>query len=371
MEILAPAPPPHGDARGASILWRLAACGLALGAALGPPAAPARAAEPAREALIVGNGSYANLPPLPGCAAAVAPMAAAFRAMGFNVIERRNTGRGELDAAIATFAQRVHAAPGGAAVVYFCGYAVDFGGRTFLLPTSAAIGNDFDVLTQGMIAKSVQDAVAHGSPRAGLVLIDAVPRAESPRPAFGGAAEHAAGLSQALLAAVGPAGREGPAPIAAAAEGNLTPPGPQVAPLLEALQRRLGEAAGVELAAVSPGPAEVSLAPPPPPIAATPAPTPAPAVTPAPDAPPAPVAAAPSVPPAPRIEMPDEDRMTDADRRRVQLALATLGYYGGRIDARFGPETRAGIRRYQHEIGAEMTGVITSEQASRLVSAVR
>ena len=63
--------------------------------------------------------------------------------------------------------------------------------------------------------------------------------------------------------------------------------------------------------------------------------------------------------------------MTDADRRRIQLALAALGYYSGRIDARFGPETRAGIRRYQYEIGAEMTGVITGEQASRLVSTMR
>ena len=103
--------------------------------------------------------------------------------------------------------------------------------------------------------------------------------------------------------------------------------------------------------------------------ACAPAPAPAP-----PAASPPVVAVAPSQPPpppAPRIEMPGEDQMTDADRRRIQLALAALGYYSGRIDARFGPETRAGIRRYQYEIGAEMTGVITGEQASRLVSTMR
>jgi peptidoglycan hydrolase-like protein with peptidoglycan-binding domain len=60
--------------------------------------------------------------------------------------------------------------------------------------------------------------------------------------------------------------------------------------------------------------------------------------------------------------------MSLADRRRVQAALAVLGYYDGRVDGQFGQETRAAIRRFQHEIGAEMTGRLTSEQASRLVA---
>lgn len=57
---------------------------------------------------------------------------------------------------------------------------------------------------------------------------------------------------------------------------------------------------------------------------------------------------------------------TDADRRRVQAALAHLGYYGGRVDGVFGPESLAATRRYQHELGAEMTGRLTIEQFRRL-----
>ena len=53
------------------------------------------------------------------------------------------------------------------------------------------------------------------------------------------------------------------------------------------------------------------------------------------------------------------------------LVLATLGYYSGRIDATFGPETRAAIRRYQFEIKAEMTGRLSAEQATKLVNSVR
>ena len=33
----------------------------------------------------------------------------------------------------------------------------------------------------------------------------------------------------------------------------------------------------------------------------------------------------------------------------------------------FGPDTRAAIRRYQHELGADMTGRLTAAQATRLV----
>ena len=42
-----------------------------------------------------------------------------------------------------------------------------------------------------------------------------------------------------------------------------------------------------------------------------------------------------------------------------------------RIDATFGPETRAAIRRYQFEIKADMTGTLTAEQATKLVNSVR
>ena len=63
--------------------------------------------------------------------------------------------------------------------------------------------------------------------------------------------------------------------------------------------------------------------------------------------------------------------MSDQDRRQIQLVLARMGYYSGRIDGTFGPETRAAIRRYQFEIKAEMTGVLSAEQATKLVNSVR
>jgi peptidoglycan hydrolase-like protein with peptidoglycan-binding domain len=66
--------------------------------------------------------------------------------------------------------------------------------------------------------------------------------------------------------------------------------------------------------------------------------------------------------------MPDEASMSRAERLRVQEALRQLGYYKEGIDGVFGPGTRAAIRRFQGEIGAETTGRLTAEEASRLVS---
>jgi len=60
--------------------------------------------------------------------------------------------------------------------------------------------------------------------------------------------------------------------------------------------------------------------------------------------------------------------MSAADRGQIQTALQRLGYDPGAVDGLFGPHTRAAIRRFQQAIGAEPTGVITADEASRLVS---
>jgi len=69
--------------------------------------------------------------------------------------------------------------------------------------------------------------------------------------------------------------------------------------------------------------------------------------------------------------MPDEERMSDQEKRQAQLALATIGYYSGRIDGVFGPETRAAIRRFQFELKADQTGFLNAEQATKLVNNAR
>jgi Putative peptidoglycan binding domain len=106
----------------------------------------------------------------------------------------------------------------------------------------------------------------------------------------------------------------------------------------------------------------------------TPTPTPEPTLTPTATATPTPTPGSQSAPlpappsPAKTTAMPDEAGMSRADRVRVQEMLLRLGYYKGDADGIFGPLTREAIRRFQSAIGAEMTGHLTAEEASRLVS---
>ena len=55
----------------------------------------------------------------------------------------------------------------------------------------------------------------------------------------------------------------------------------------------------------------------------------------------------------------------------MQTELKRLGYYPGQIDGVFGPDTRAAIRRFQFEIGADMTGRLAPAQSARLLARAR
>ena len=62
----------------------------------------------------------------------------------------------------------------------------------------------------------------------------------------------------------------------------------------------------------------------------------------------------------------EDSTLTAEERRAVQRSLRTLGLYDYPIDAIFGPVTRAGIRAFQDEIGAEVTGHLSPAQIDRL-----
>jgi hypothetical protein len=325
---------------------------VALGAAL-LLASPALHAAPAREALVIGNGTYSALAPLPACLLSAHAVAAALRALDFHVVEREDVSSGGADAAIGEFAAQVAAAPGAAAFIYSCGYATSFNDRPFLAPVSARIARAADVLAQGILAKSLIDVLARGGAGPSVVAFDVVPMPEAP------AALHLDALAQAslpdglgLIAASQAKPPDAPTPLAASLVANLKGPEVQVAALLNGVQQQVGANRSVTLAAFRPpvAPGYLAGAPPPPPPAPSPsATTPAPAVA------------------GPAAALPADEQLTDSDRRRVQIALVRLGYYDGRIDGVFGPDSRAAIRRYQHELGADMTGRLTAAQATRLV----
>jgi hypothetical protein len=335
---------------------RLAAARLTLG--MIALLVPLRAiATPAHEALVVGNATYTAMPGLPGCLLSAHAVAASLQNLGFNVVEREDASSGAIDAAISEFSQRLAASPGAAAVIYICTHAVSFNDRPFLLPVTASIARPADLLTQGLLAKSVLDVLVRDGAGAALLALDLTSAPGNTVIAGLGAILEAT-LPDTLSAVVASQTQphDGPTPLATSLVANLKGSEVQAGTLLAAVQQQLVSNQTTTIAALRQPTAPAYLtgapAPPPPtpPAALVPVATPAPAPTPA------------------QASLPGDDQLTEAERRRVQAALVRLGYYAGQVDGLFGPDTRAAIRRYQHELGAAMTGRLTAEQANKLVS---
>lgn len=308
-------------------------------------------AAPARLALVVGNGAYAALPPTPACARSARAVAEALRGAGYTVVEQLEATGGGFEAAMGDIGRRLVLAPGATAFVYVCSRGVGFSNRAFLLPVSANIERSSDILTQGILAKTVYDGLARGGATTAVVALDIVPPADDPKPAgFDTVALGAAMDGLAALTAVAAAPAEGTTRLSQILTATLVAGTIDNAGLVATAAEKL---AGAVAALRPPGtPGQISGA--------------APA-----DPPPTPMVSVPlktADPARPAIAMPDDARMTVEDRKLVQAALRPIGYYAGQPDGLFGPETLAAIRRFQHEIGAEMTSRLTAEQATRLVA---
>ncbi len=319
------------------------------------------------QALVIGNGGYSFLPALAACPASAKAVATALRAAAFTVTEKEDLPSGAMQAALSAFSQANAGAPQAPVLVYICGYVSEFNDRDFLLPISAAVSRASDVLAQGVLAKSALDTLWHGIQGAGVIVLDAVPTPMSGAQPLGLKNLSALPLPDevGMVAATDAAADIGPTPLASALVASLTGPTLTVGDLLGRLQAAVRPTPGAQLLVLRPParPAHLIGEPEPPP-----APARAPELPPLPAAPPsAPSAVATADLPA----APDEAHMTESDRRHVQVALAQLGYYDGRIDGVFGSDTRAAIRRYQHEVKAEMTGMLTQAETARLFAALR
>ncbi len=327
-------------------------------------------AEPLRIALVIANSQYASFPGTTRCGPAAAMARDALRGKGFEILERSNLGRGEFDTAIGLLARRMAASPPAVAALYYCGYATEFNDRSFLLPVSAALSRDHDVLTQGIVVKSIVESLRRSPDGAGLVLLDVFPIPTAPAGRIGQLAEQMPASSFAIVAANNDSAGDGTTAASLALHDELAAGDASVGSVVNGLRRRLAKGSvkaqfinatsdasltthRAEKSGDAPSTASTSAAP----FAASSSGESSPAPT---------SRAAPQQRP-----MVDEDRMSEQDRREVQTMLATLGYYSGRIDGAFGPETRAAIRRYQFEIKGELTGRLSAEQATRLVNGVR
>jgi Putative peptidoglycan binding domain/Caspase domain len=402
---------------------------------------PAARSDQLRIALVISNEEYAGLPGLERCSASAAAVRDALRGKGFRIVERGNLERGEFVSAIGALSRRIVASPPTLAVLYYCGYAQEFDGQSFLLPTSAAIARDYDVLTQGINSKSLVDSLGGAPQSTGFVLLDVfrTPNAAAPT-GLGRLIEQVTSSTFAVIGASNDGPGEGPTAASLALRDQVAEGEMNLDMFVVEMRRQLSKdtAVAAQFVPATGGPSSsgrTALRTSPPPAPATPAasiaiaPSPAPVppaasnavpVPPQPPAPPAPAAsipvpipplvapvvraasiavpaelslapavpaastAVPVPPPAPTEppvsaalpasatpqSVPEQMKLSAQDKRLIQTILADMGYYAGQVDGRFGPETRAAVRRYQFEIKADVTGRLTADQASRLLCLV-
>jgi hypothetical protein len=309
---------------------------------LGPPADAA-----AGQALVVGEASYATLPPLPGCALSAHAMAAALRRLGFSVDEQDDVSSGALYGRMDALARHMTAAPGGPVFVYLCGYAMGYNDRSFLLPVDASVAQPSDILAQGVLLRSVLNAMADPKPATGVLTVDAVPVPKATAPlSLDGLEKPALPRTLGYIAVADNAPGNIPMPLAATLVPMMKAPPLQAAALLTQTHQQLSGLNDAGLAALRLPDEGLYLAGAPPVAVPVVAPATAPAVP----------------------SLPDESAMTADQRRLVQRALSHLGYYDGKPDGIFGPDTKAAIRRWQYEEHKPMTGHLTAEESSKLAA---
>lgn len=134
-------------------------------------AGAAKAQEPNRVALVIGNSAYQHVPPLTNARRDAQSVAAALKAQGFAVDTLLEADAVQMRQALLAFSLRAQGAE--AATIYFAGHGLEQDGRQHLLPVDVDLRPTFDLsLRRAPTLEDFTRAVASAS-RLRLVMLDA------------------------------------------------------------------------------------------------------------------------------------------------------------------------------------------------------
>lgn len=124
-----------------------------------------------RVALVLGNGAYQNVAPLPNPVNDGATIAATLKNAGFDVVDsRHDLPAAETRRALREFADRARDAD--IAVVYYAGHGMEVDGTNYLIPVDAKLERDTDVYDEALSLDRVLVAIEPAK-RLRLVILDA------------------------------------------------------------------------------------------------------------------------------------------------------------------------------------------------------
>ncbi len=126
-----------------------------------------------RIALVIGNGNYQadNLPKLANPTHDAEDIAKVLRGFGFEVIQKKDLSKEEMDTAITDFGRKI--SDSDAALFYFAGHGLQLKGRNYLMPVNAKIESEARVPYESIDVNLILDEMDNGKSRANIVMLDA------------------------------------------------------------------------------------------------------------------------------------------------------------------------------------------------------
>ncbi|MGJ5178088.1 caspase family protein [Bradyrhizobium oligotrophicum] len=137
------------------------------------PVAPQQGAEP-RVALVIGNSSYQNAPPLENPDNDAHAVAKLLNSAGFEVITATDLTQNEMLKVVQDFSSRVAAhGPNAVAMVYYAGHGVQLAGENYLIPIDARIAAPSDLTTSTVRLVDLMATLDAIPSRMRIVVLDA------------------------------------------------------------------------------------------------------------------------------------------------------------------------------------------------------
>jgi uncharacterized caspase-like protein len=127
-----------------------------------------------RIALVIGNGKYVNVDPLPNPTNDVSLVSEALKGVGFKVTLLVDADRRTMDRATKAFATELDEAGRNAVgVFYFAGHGVSYEGENWLLPVGAEITQGADIEYESMSANKVLKLMEGARNATDILILDA------------------------------------------------------------------------------------------------------------------------------------------------------------------------------------------------------
>ncbi len=123
-----------------------------------------------RVALVIGNGSYRNVPALPNPSNDATDVVASLERLHFTVRKVLNGTSEDMRRALRDFAPLARRAE--IALVYYSGHGMEIGGENWLIPVDAELKEDTAAEYEAVSLRSIMPVVGTAS-RLGLVILDA------------------------------------------------------------------------------------------------------------------------------------------------------------------------------------------------------